>query len=239
MILARGAWLAAGVVLVLLAGDGLAMDGPASAFNVMVASVVALLAPLFWPGTPGPGRRGLWLVLAWCLGATALAALLMLGLNPRGPRVAHLAGVCGQLLLLLLAVHLLLASLLARWGGEGGLLSRGAGQAGLVLLMALMAALPLWLGPAVQGPSAGADDAVDLLLALSPLVHLAVAAGNDLLRNGWFYEHSNLAGLPFSYPEVSKLVVVYAAACLLLSLSRLRLQRPRPEAATPIPERSS
>ncbi len=239
MILARGAWLAAGAVFVIVACGGLALEGPPSAFNVMVASVVALLAPLFWPGTQAAGRRGLWPVLAWCLAATALAALLMFGLNPRGQRLAGLAGVCTQLLLLLLAVHLLLARLLARWGGEGRLLARGAGQAGVVLLMALLAALPLWLGPAVQGLAAGSDDAVDLLLALSPLVHLAVAAGNDLLRNGWFYEHSNLAGLPFSYPDVAKLVLAYAAACLVLSLSGLRLHRPQPEGATPIPEKSS
>ena len=35
---------------------------------------------------------------------------------------------------------------------------------------------------------------------LTWLNNLAVATGNDLLRNQWFYQHSNLAGLRFDYP---------------------------------------
>ena len=55
-------------------------------------------------------------------------------------------------------------------------------------------------------------------MAVSPLTHLAVASGNDLLRNQWFYQHSNLAGLRFDYPRLAPVMTAYCllAAVLLL-----------------------
>jgi len=53
---------------------------------------------------------------------------------------------------------------------------------------------------------------------VSPLTHLAVASGNDLLRNPWFYQHSNLAALQFSYPSLAELILSYGLAFLALAL---------------------
>ena len=41
-----------------------------------------------------------------------------------------------------------------------------------------------------------------------------MASGNDLLRNQWFYQHSNLASLQFSYPGLAR--IAWSYVCLLV-----------------------
>ena len=62
---------------------------------------------------------------------------------------------------------------------------------------------------------------------MSPLTHLAVASGNDLLRNQWFYQHSNLASLQISYPELNALAwgYLFAGSMLLLVTPAWRRRR--------------
>jgi len=89
--------------------------------------------------------------------------------------------------------------------------------------------LPFWLGPAAESLSARHPGIIDIVVALSPVTHLAVASGNDLLHNAWLYEHSNLAVLPVAYPAVGTLAAGYASACALLAIAVLASrQRRRP-----------
>lgn len=54
-----------------------------------------------------------------------------------------------------------------------------------------------------------------------------MASGNDLLRNAWLYQHSNLAGLQFDYPGLAGLAWFYAALLLgMLALTAARSDRP-------------
>ena len=54
-----------------------------------------------------------------------------------------------------------------------------------------------------------------------------MASHNDLLRNQWFYQHANLAGLQVSYPGLDVLAWCYGTACLVLALIALVLLRSR------------
>ena len=92
-----------------------------------------------------------------------------------------------------------------------------AGRAA-ALALALVGSLPLWLGPACELLSGRHPWIIDAAIGISPLTHLAVASGNDLLRNQWLYQHSNLAALQFSYPGLADVAVAYAAVLLLLVL---------------------
>jgi hypothetical protein len=74
---------------------------------------------------------------------------------------------------------------------------------------------------------------------MSPLSHLAAASDNDLLRNQWLYQHSNLAALPVSYPGLTELAWAYGAACLLLTLITLAFQFRRQPYADAGPTRST
>lgn len=74
--------------------------------------------------------------------------------------------------------------------------------------------------------SARHAQAIDTVLGLSPLTHLAVASGNDLLRNPWLYQHSNLSGLQFEYPTLTSLAWFYVALCLLLGVLAAKSARP-------------
>jgi hypothetical protein len=64
---------------------------------------------------------------------------------------------------------------------------------------------------------------VDTLIGVSPLTHLAMASGNDLLHNQRLYQHSNLAVLPYAYPGLGELAWSYGVAASLLMLAPLAL----------------
>ena len=89
------------------------------------------------------------------------------------------------------------------------------------IALALVGSLPLWLGPAGELLAGRQPWIIDAVVGVSPLTHLAVASGNDLLRNQWFYQHSNLAALQFSYPGLARLTLSYASAILALALVAL------------------
>jgi hypothetical protein len=133
-----------------------------------------------------------------------------------------------MLLLILLVTHAVAAGL------EGRLRTRSAdaetaremaGRAAAFAL-ALLGSLPLWLGPAGELLAGRHPWIIDAVVGMSPLTHLAVASGNDLLRNQWFYQHSNLAALQFSYPSLAELILSYALASLALALIPLASGRP-------------
>ena len=93
--------------------------------------------------------------------------------------------------------------------------------------LAALATLPFWLGPAAESLTARHPGIIDVVVGLSPVTHLAVASGNDLLRNPWLYEHSNLAVLLVSYPGFGTLAGGYASACVVLAIVAFASRRPR------------
>jgi hypothetical protein len=228
-IAARFAGLAATALLLLAALGANDADLQPSARIVLVTAVVGLLAPLFWPGRAGTARATTVRIIGWSLAgaglAAAVAVLSGLGLE-RLPRAVNSLAV---LFLALVAVHALAAAV------EGLLRRRAAGPEAARESAAWMAACalvtlgaaPLWLGPAAELALADRARAVETVVAVSPLTHLAVASGNDLLRNQWFYQHSNLAGLRFDYPRLAPVMTAYCLlAAVLLLVPAIRGSRP-------------
>ena len=125
---------------------------------------------------------------------------------------------------------------LARQSGDAKTAREMAGRAA-ALVLAFVGSLPLWLGPRANCLPRANPWIIDAAIGMSPLIHLAVASGNDLLRNQWFYQHSNLAALQFSYPSlggtcpVLRLGVPGAGACP----AGMRRPRRRIDGATPTP----
>jgi len=220
LLVIRFAGLAATALLLLAALGATTRDLQVSARLVAVTAVIGLLAPLFWPGRADtPGLTALRIV-GWSLAASALAGVAAM-LSGAGLASLHrAAAACAVLFLVLVAVHAFAAtveSLLQARTKQAGSARESAAWLATAAL-ATLAATPLWLGPAAELASAGRPQAVDAAVAVSPLTHLAVATGNDLLRNQWFYQHSNLAGLRFDYPRLAPLMTAYSllAAVLLL-----------------------
>ena len=231
MIVLRWGMLLA-VALALLAAFGVtAVEWSASAFRVAVAAVVGLLAPLFWPGMAATPVQTAVRVAGWSAAAVGLAALALLLLGRPARSLAQGLGTGVMLLAILLVTHALVAGLegLLRRGGASsadGRTARAAAGMAAALMLAVLGALPLWLGPLAEVLSARRAGVIDAVVAFSPLTLLAVASGNDLLRNEWFYQHCNLAVLPVSYPGPIEVGGAYAALGLALALIAFARRRP-------------
>jgi hypothetical protein len=224
------------VLLLLVAGTLLMVLGAASSDvqpstrRLCVAAAFGLLAPLFWPGSGTSARQTVARILGWSFGAGALAALTMVWLDPAPARWTLLAPSCGMLVAMLVSA---LAALALLEGWMRGVVADPAAARSLAgrtvtLALALAGSLPLWLGPTAELLSHGSDAVIDAVIGWSPLTHLAVASGNDLLRNQWFYQQSNLATLQFNYPAAATLAGAYAATGVILILAAWRAQSHHP-----------
>jgi len=235
MITARWAMLAVAGVLMLAAFG--ASDLQPSALRLAVTAVIALIAPLFWPGNAATPARTALRIAAWSAAVACMAAIaLRIAGNPGQP-FARILAACGMLLLILLVTHAAAAAIEVRWHGQSGNAETAREMAGrtAALALALVGSLPLWVGPACELLAGRQPWIIDAAVGISPLTHLAVASGNDLLRNQWFYQHSNLAALQFSYPSPAELILSYGSVSLALAFIPLasRHRRRRIDGASP------
>jgi hypothetical protein len=166
-------------------------------------------------------------VAGWSVAAACLAALALRAFGATGQSLARVWAACAMLALILIATHALVALLEGQWRDPAvdSKVSRNRACRIAALSLSMLGSLPLWFGPAAELLSNRHSWVVDTTLALSPLTHLAVASGNDLLRNQWFYQHSNLASLQTSYPELNTLAWTYVFACSMLLLATLSWHR--------------
>jgi len=231
VIAARLAMLALSTLLMLAAFGATSEPWQPSALRLLVTAVVGLLAPLFWPGNAATAARTAARLVGWSAAAAALAAAVLLIVGGQGQPFRSVIAACAVLMLMLVLVHALVAALEMRWRRRLMDAQDAREQAGRMAAttLALLGSLPLWCGPVAELLAARHAWIVDAVVGISPLTHLAVASSNDLLRNQWFYQHSNLAGLQVSYPGFDVLAWSYATACLVLALIALasrRLHRP-------------
>jgi hypothetical protein len=84
---------------------------------------------------------------------------------------------------------------------------------GVLILLCLAAAAPVWLGPVAEW-FADIPAVVNTIVTISPLSYLAAVAGDDYFRGDWFYRHTSLGSLRYAYPSA----MLYSGACLLLGL---------------------
>ena len=240
MTAARAAFMLAAAWSILAALGATTGELQPSALRLAVAAVIALLAPLFWPGAASSGLRTVLRVVAWSVAAACLAAVAMrlLG-NPLQPAAPILAA-CAMLMPILLLSHSVAALLEMRWraADADAHRSRETSAAAVAAALAWLGSLPLWFGPFAQLLSDRAAWIVDAVVSVSPLTHLAVASGNDLLRNQWFYQHSNLAALPVSYPGAAAVALSYASLLSMLALATLVLRAGRSNLADASKEKS-
>ena len=212
---------------ILAAWGATSAAGQPSSLRVEVTAVIGLLAPLFWPGRAATVSRTSLRVVAWSAAAAASAAIVLLA-HP-AQRAGAVASTCAMLMAILVLSHAAAAALERRWiasttdaGSARELAARATASA-----LAGLGTLPFWLGPAAESLSARHPGIIDTVVGLSPVTHLAVASGNDLLHNPWLYEHSNLALLAVSYPGLATIAWGYASACAVLAIAVLASQRPR------------
>lgn len=221
--------LALSMVCVLAAFGAISEPWQPSALRLLAAAVVGLLAPLFWPGSGATTARTAARVVGWSAAAAALVAAALLSFGGPLQRVGPVITACAVLTLLLVLVHTLLAVLELHWRRRSVDAQSAREQASrtAALTLALLGSLPLWCGPLAQRLAADHDWLVDAALGISPLTHLAVASGNDLLRNPWFYQHSNLASLQVSYPGLVWVAGAYGSICAVLLILALAVRRPQ------------
>jgi len=225
--------LVASLSILAAAGATSAHSQP-SALRVDVTAVIGVLAPLFWPGRAATSARTSLRVVAWSAAAAASAAIALL-VHP-AQRWGAVASTCAMLMAILVLSNAAAAALERRWnapGTDAGSARELAGRA-VACALAALGTLPFWLGPSAESLSARHAGVIDMVVGVSPVTHLAVASGNDLLHNPWLYEHSNLALLPVSFPGLGMLAWSYASACALLAFAALASQWRR-RSTSPLP----
>ena len=216
----RWAMLVAAALAILAVSGAMATPIQSSSLRLAVTAVFALLAPLFWPGRGATSTRTVLRVVAWSIAVTVSAAIaILLVARPAQPWLP-VVEVCAMLLMLLLLSHAAAAALERRWHArsvDAAHVRELAGRA-VAVVLGLWGTLPFWAGPVAELVTPSHPATIDAVLGASPLTHLAVAANNDLLRNAWLYEHSNLAVLSVSSPAHATLAWCYGSACLALAL---------------------
>ena len=219
--------LALSLGFVLAAFGAMSEHGQPSALRLLVTVVAGLLAPLFWPGSGASAAHTAARVVGWSAAAAALVAAALLCFGGPMQRVGPVITACAVLALMLVLVHTLLAALElhGRRRSVDAQNAREQASRTAALTLVVLGSLPLWCGPLAQWLAADHDWLVDVALAISPLTHLAVASGNDLLRNPWFYQHSNLASLQVSYPGLAWIAGAYGSICAVLLILALAFRR--------------
>lgn len=211
-----------------------APDTPPATRLLMVVALPALLSPLFGTGVTSTLHTLLARLAGWALASALLATIVALvagGLPLKGTAapllvaggivvIAQLAVVTGARLLRIGGVTV--ADEWARWLVSG--------------VLWLAAAAPLWLGPLADlGAHAGPADA-NRIVAASPLVHLGVAAGQDVLRTQWFYAHTSFGALQFEYPPLAGIAIAYTCLAAVLAALACALSRRDGASHTLVPE---
>ena len=211
-------------VVLTLAVTGLAARAAIADDKLLIVALViaaAFAAVLFVPRRRGSLGRVATTTLADAALVTAILLAAQVALTgtvldwPSGLRLAVTA--CLFLACTLAALQLALAA-------------HADARALVVMLLALMLATPLWLGPVVEAAGNPAWQ-TNLAVAISPLSLFAVALDVDLLRTSWFYEHSAIGSLRYAYPSLPAylLVLMILGSFFLVAAAR----RPRqPEVPT-------
>jgi hypothetical protein len=162
--------------------------------------------------------------------------LLLIG---RGHQtLGPIVSACAMLILVLAVTHALVAAIEKRLHARASDddTARATCGATATLVLVLLGAMPLWLGPAAELASRAHPWTIDAVVGMSPLTHLAMASGNDLLHNEWLYDQSNLSKLAVSYPPMPAVLAGYASILLALvafPLAQRVLRRRGPGAHPP------
>jgi hypothetical protein len=194
-------------------------QAPAAVFVACMAATTGL-APLFWP--PDAGRRPLATLLLWCCGVAIVATTAGCLLTVRHPPIAAMIASAALAGAISLALHgVIVAS--TRGRGHARRPSRTAREAWesrrilAIAAFAIASLAPVWLGPAAE-LAGNASPLPQLTLSVSPLMQFADAAQCDLLRQSWFYAHSNLGALRASYPSWPLAVGAYLGVAVLCAI---------------------
>lgn len=217
--------LAATAMLVALALGIARPDTPPATRLLLAVATPALLLPLF-SGEAARRSTALAVTLAGWIVATVLLVVIAILFGAR-PATAQLA----PLLLVALGIVVvtrLAASATARLLQAAGLDEPAAREWARWLAAAilwLLATAPLWLGPLAALGAAADPERASAIVAASPLAHLGVAAGQDLLRTQWWYAHTSFGSLQFDYPSLAAIARAYATAALALAALDVALSR--------------
>lgn len=206
---------------------------PASRLLAVIA-LPTLLAPLFVrPSQAAPGALAR-PVADWAMALLLLAVFTWFtaGGWSLASTAAPLAVALGVVLVTSLATDV--TASLARRAGVVATAAHESARWLVVAALWLLAAAPLWLAPVADLAAGSGSASAAAIVAMSPLVHLAIAAGQDLLRTEWFYAHSSLGSLQFEYPSLAAIAAGYAITVAALALCSYALSRRR-IATAPLP----
>jgi len=230
----------AGTAIVVALALGIAgPDTPPATRLLLAVAAPVLLLPLFYGEAARASTALVACIVGWLCSTLLLGVVAILfGARPATAQLAPLLLVA----LGIVVVTRLAAGTTTRLLQASGLdepLAREWARWLAAAILWLLATAPLWLGPlAALGADADPGRA-SAIVAASPLVHLGVAAGQDLLRTQWWYAHTSFGSLQFDYPSLAAIARAYVATALALTALDFVLSRRdaslRPSLPEPLP----
>lgn len=209
-------------VAIVLCTCGLLFDVAAqpglNELRVLVLATIACVSAFLFAPIRNPGERD-WFIKT-LLDAVLVAAIFAISVFAILGNIIELASlirVAAICVLLILSGMSFLA--IAR-------VDRDDSRQYLVVMFLALLAAPVWLAPVAElsGNSIGITNAI---VAISPLSAFAVALDVDYLRTSWFYEHSVLGSLRYSYPSWLHYVTSFSILTILTIFPGILMQRRR------------
>jgi hypothetical protein len=218
--------LAGTAIMVALALGIAGPDTPPATRLLLAVAAPVLLVPLFCGEAARTSTALAASIAGWiCATLLLVVAAVLYGARPATAQLAPLLLVA----LGIVVVTQLAARAVTRLLQAAGLDETAAREWARWLVAAilwLLATAPLWLGPlAALGAEAGPARS-SAIVAASPLVHLGVAAGQDLLRTQWWYAHTSFGSLQFDYPSLAAIARAYVATALVLAALDFVIKEP-------------
>jgi len=96
-------------------------------------------------------------------------------------------------------------------------------------LFLVFAFLPVWLSPLVE-LNGSLLWLTNTVIAMSPISAFAVALDIDIMRTGWFYEHSSIGSLRYEYPSWGTYFIALLTLAILSAMQTNHLQKRRSKA---------
>jgi len=104
-----------------------------------------------------------------------------------------------------------------------------SGRQFIIVTFLALAFAPVWLAPLIE-LNGNSPWLTNTVIAVSPISAFAVALDIDIMRTGWYYEHSSIGSLRYEYPSWGTTIIALFTLVTLSAMQTNYIQKRRAKA---------